>query len=436
MIRRLFTFLALTVFSCQAASNVNANHYDTSGDVQKSVVYGADERRDVYAHSDAVLQERARQSTVALMFAESFDATDPSNVRFGGRLQDAENLCDSERFLDDPVSAYCSGTLIDHDLILTAGHCISRAQDCENVRFVFNYYRPAEGALPRVSTDDIFRCKAIVATEQSNRLGMSIDYSVVQLDRMATPRFTPAPVRQESAPLLQNDRLAVIGSGSGIPFKIDSGGAVRDVRNTTRDYFVATTDTFIRSSGSGVYERSQNRVAGILVRGEGDYVNQGTCNVANVCAPDDCGGEAVTYVSHALRGLCGAEINRPHLCQLPDGGSLGPSDAGIATERFDFEAAQTSYAKRNTVDRSIALRAGQRLSFGTCGLDGASGVGDSYLRLMNAEGVELTSGDDECGKLSFGRYLAAANEVVTLRAGCYGETSCRGAIVLQIEDLD
>ncbi|GMU06703.1 hypothetical protein ASNO1_29560 [Corallococcus caeni] len=93
----------------------------------------------------------------------------------------------------------------------------------------------------------------------------------------ATLRARPPFAR--ATPLAVGTNVTVIGSGSGIPFKIDSGGAVRDARSGTLDDFVATTDTFGGNSGSGVYENSGYTVAGILVRGETDYKASGSCNV-------------------------------------------------------------------------------------------------------------------------------------------------------------
>ena len=58
--------------------------------------------------------------------------------------------------------------------------------------------------------------------------------------------------------------------------------------------------------GSGVYELSTQTVAGILVRGETDYVANGSCNVVNVCGETGCRGEDVTYVYPALVGFCRA----------------------------------------------------------------------------------------------------------------------------------
>jgi hypothetical protein len=271
----------------------------------EEVVYDTDNRQDVYAHPDATLRARAQQSTVALMFLGSINATDPNNITFPGpTLGVRHDLCPTERFLEDPTGSICSGTLIDDDVVLTAGHCVSTSSDCANIRFVFNYYRPASGAMQTVTIEDIFRCASVVARKQG-----SVDFALVRLNRPATPRFTPAPVKTGNSALVTGQSVAVIGSGSGIPFKVDSGGAVRDSRAGTLDYFVGNTDTFVGNSGSGVYETSNYSVAGILVRGDTDYVPNGDCNVVNVCPATGCRGEDSTYVYPAIAAFCRATNN-------------------------------------------------------------------------------------------------------------------------------
>ena len=274
------------------------------------IVYGLDDRQDVYAHPNATLRTRAQQSTMALMRPSALNTANPGSVTLNApTLQSKYNLCATERFLKDPSAAFCSGTLIDDDLVLTAGHCVVSALDCANVRFVFNYYRPSPDTLQPLTTADIFSCSSLVVRAKGLVNGQNLDYAIVKLDRVATPRFAPAPVRLDNSPLTSGQKLAVIGSSSGIPFKIDSGGSVRDPRSATLDYFVATTDTFGGSSGSGVYEVADYTLAGIVVRGGVDYVVKGTCSGVNVCSETGCRGEDVTYVYPAIRAYCSVTNN-------------------------------------------------------------------------------------------------------------------------------
>ncbi|MFY0582657.1 trypsin-like peptidase domain-containing protein [Cystobacter fuscus] len=403
----------------------------TLGKKENPVVYGTDDRQDVYAHPNATLRARAQQATVAVMDFDSFDATNPNNVTFPPwTLGQVYGLCTTERFRDDPVVAGCSGTLIDDDLVLTAGHCIKNAEECANKRFVFNYYRPAAGTLKTVTTEDIFSCASIVAHKLEDVGGRMLDYAILRLDRPATPRFTPAPVRLSNTALSTGQNVAVIGCGSGIPFKIDSGGSVRDARAGMRDYFVASTDTFGGNSGSGVYETSNYAVTGILVRGDTDYVENGTCNVVNTCSETGCAGEAITYVYPALLELCTATHNgSQRLCaNLP----LPPPPPANS---YTYTASNTNNAQRNTVNKLFTLAAGDVLEVGTCGLEGATGSGDTFLRLENAAGSEVAHNDDSdmCGNAnSYIKYIVPSAGAYTVRAGCFDNGGCGGTVVWKV----
>ncbi len=308
-------------------------------------MYGTDDRTDVYAHPDADLRALAQRSIVALVRARRVDASDPNNVTLSSRtLGEEESLCRGERFADDPTASYCSGTLIDDDLVLTAGHCVESAAECADTRLVFNYYRDSATTLARVTSLDVFQCAAVVTSRNETLAdGTELDYEILRIDRSAAPRFQPATVRRRGGVTL-GQRLAVIGFGSGIPAKIDSGGRVTDARVGFTDYFDANTDTFGGSSGAGVFDLSSRALVGILVRGATDYVDRGGCNVVNTCpdapGPADCDGESVSHVERALDDFC-ASNSAPRLCSRDDAGADAASADASDSDVDDSAAAPT-----------------------------------------------------------------------------------------------
>jgi V8-like Glu-specific endopeptidase len=425
--RSIVLLCGLAASGCAMLDEAHAPPADDKlGEAESPVVYGTDNRTDVYAHADATLRALAQQATVALMNPSDFNASNPNNVTFNGpTLQQAQNLCSSQRFLSDPTPAFCSGTLIDDDLVLTAGHCITSASACSSTRFVFKFYRPSATTLETVTTADIFSCQSIVVRQQAVVNGRNLDYAIVRIDRPATPRFSPAPIRAATGPLAAGQNVTVIGSGSGIPFKIDSGGSVRDPRAGTLDYFVASTDTFGGNSGSGVYEMSGYTVAGILVRGETDYVSSGSCRVVNVCTETGCRGEDITYVRPAVDAYC-LVAGSQRLCGTTEPPPPPPNS-------YPYSASNTNSAQQNTVNRVVALAAGEKITLGTCGLAGATFTGDTYLRFFGPGGTQVAANDDACGgygsSLSFTATAAGSYEI---RGGCYSSGSCTGTVVWQI----
>jgi len=294
-----------------------------------SVVYGDDDRTDWYAHPSADWRLRARESIVALVPSGNLDTSDPDDVRVTGEtLGERRDLCEGERFRDHPTGANCSGTLIDRDLVLTAGHCVESLGECTGTRFVFDYRYEADGVLANISMDeDVYECRQLVAQQN----GGGLDYAVVQLDRPVVAPHAPAPTRTMLGALPTDTPLVVIGFGSGIPMKIDDGGEVLSPRAGSLDWFGANLDTFGGNSGSGVFDATTGEVVGILVRGERDYRSEGDCNVVNTLPerPGDGSEEECTYAARAVEALCETDVpsalcDGTPLCRLCTGADECP----------------------------------------------------------------------------------------------------------------
>ncbi|MFT4705877.1 MAG: hypothetical protein ACI81R_003592 [Bradymonadia bacterium] len=283
---------------------------------EQSVVYGDDNRLDYYAHPDEGFRDLTRNTTVAMMDSGSLDRSDPNDIRIvGNTLAQAYGLCDDQLFRDNPTAAGCSGTLIDDNLVLTAGHCISD-RNCSSKLWVFDYFYVEDGLLETIDTDDVYSCSRIVA--QSNAGGRGgADYAIVELDRPVVGR-EPAVFNFERWPVEDGEPALMIGFGSGIPAKLDDGGIVLDRNETqTQNSFRASVDAFGGNSGSGVFN-DQFEVVGILVAGETDYEFSGGCTrVVELSETGGSqGGEQVTYAILAVDELCADGYPSGRLCDI------------------------------------------------------------------------------------------------------------------------
>lgn len=262
---------------------------DQNGGDPSKVIYGDDNRLDLYQVQDASLRALA-DSTVALMEAATLQDQGGGITKILGKnYRTSQGLCTSEPFGEQDLAAFCSGSLVAKDMIMTAGHCIRTASDCSNVRFVFGFALKAAGAHPKeVSSSEVYRCTSIVATQVE---GAGADFALVKLDRPVN-NHAVLEINRGAVPAVGAD-LTVIGHPVGLPTKVAGGAKVRSVQ---AGFLVANLDTYGGNSGSAVFNSASKKIEGILVRGENDFVSQGGCMVSQKCTDSGCRGEDVTLI--------------------------------------------------------------------------------------------------------------------------------------------
>jgi S1-C subfamily serine protease len=294
-LRRLLVPSLVTVVliaqGCAPASTNDTTNFDQSKqEVSSNVIYGSDGRLDLYQVSDDNLK-RLADSTVALIANKDLVVSGSSLAIKGSSFGSAYQLCNSEKFREQSTAAFCSGSLVGEDTIITAGHCIENASDCAGVNFVFGYALKAASVLPTsIASNEVYKCKSIIKQVLTSG---GADFAVIKLDRKVS-NHAPLSIRQSGSAAV-GDQLVVIGHPTGLPTKITTGGKIRSVANA--DFLVASIDTYGGNSGSAVFNASTGLIEGILVRGEQDFVQQGSCTVSKVCQEDSCRGEDITKIS-------------------------------------------------------------------------------------------------------------------------------------------
>lgn len=260
---------------------------------QEKVIYGVDDRKDFFDFkTDAKVRELAN-SVAALFFdtavTDNGDGTSTLRTQPFGQ---SRNLCSGERFFNQPIGAFCTGFLVGPDLIATAGHC-ANAGNVTTILFVFGFQmEDANTPVTRIPNKDIYRGKAMLGREEQ---GAGADWGLIQLDRPVTNRAV-LQVRRTGR-IADTAPVSVIGHPTGLPVKYAKDANVRD--NTPSAFFVANLDTYGGNSGSPVFG-ANHVVEGILVRGEADFVSNGTCNVSKVCPSTGCRGEDCTRIAELI----------------------------------------------------------------------------------------------------------------------------------------
>ena len=318
----LALFLFLGLVACAEAPSWEVEATD------QAVVYGDDNRLDVYEHPDPIWAQAALDQTVAIMDEWALILGDPDDIGIWAEfLQQAAGLCMDQIWLDQLSAADCSGTLIDTDLVLTAGHCVSGSTVFTSMRFVFNYAMADADTLNTITSDDVYSCVEILVQEET----MEMDYAIVRLDRPVVGR-SPAVVDASPLALAEGTGLVVMGCPTGLPIKIADDGYVRDGRPASLDYFVSNLDTFGGNSGSGVYRADSRALVGILVRGDVDYLYDETdmCSRIHECPMDGCRGEDSTYAFVAVEDFCDT-VGDSVICACGDGTCDGGAGESTVT---------------------------------------------------------------------------------------------------------
>jgi len=279
-----------------------------SAQFHPDVIYGSDTRVDLYQVKDPALLALA-DSTIALFQASDVTIKDGAAALATQPYGETYALCKEEPFYSQGSGAFCSGSLVAPDVIMTAGHCVPSAAECAGIKFVFGFDVKQEGVLPAsVPETQVYGCKELIGREQ-NETGA--DWALVRLDRKVADH---APVKLNlSGTIAKGAPVMVIGHPAGLPTKIAGGAHVRDA--SPNGYFVANLDTYGGNSGSAVFNESTGLVEGVLVRGEQDFVRKNGCFVSNVCPVDGCRGEDVTKIANVAPKIPVAE-EQAHVAAL------------------------------------------------------------------------------------------------------------------------
>jgi V8-like Glu-specific endopeptidase len=262
-----------------------------AGSNQVDVIYGEDNRKDVFESSNASFIELSK-STAAMIKGSNLKLLTNNEIEITASTLQQRGICSKERFSQQISAANCSGFLVAEDKIVTAGHCIRSEADCMNFKWVFDYRVDfSEQSSVNVPKTSVYSCKKIISRSLDSVT--KDDYAFIELDRKVLDR-QPLKLRK-SGKIEKGASLVVIGHPTGLPTKIADGANVRSLQGK---FFVANLDTYGGNSGSAVFNVETEEVEGILVRGETDYVLNSAlgCQVSNVCPADGCRGEDVTYI--------------------------------------------------------------------------------------------------------------------------------------------
>lgn len=257
-------------------------------------VYGKDDRLEYYEVMYTSREPTVRASA-ALMAPRQLVPIASGFRIHATSMNEAHNLCPDQKFGEQPVASFCSGTLVGEDLILTAGHCLT-SPTCRGYRVVFDYRLDRKNQSTfTVQESDVYRCQQVVAYEMKKDL----DYALIRLDRKVRGR-TPVAMTRFSEEWAGTEIFSV-GYPLGIPLKVAPNGKIHRVDGS---YYVTDLDTSFGNSGSGVFNWN-NQLIGVLIQGDQDFVydRSARCRRVKTCKFSECLGEDVLKLDMIRKDL-------------------------------------------------------------------------------------------------------------------------------------
>jgi hypothetical protein len=285
---------------------------------EAAIVYGDDDRRELYEQAGDPRAAIADSAVALVPRASLAGRRGPELADDVVSWGDQDGLCPGEPFAEQPVAAFCSGVLVDWDLVLTVAHCVEGIP-LDEVALVMGYYYVEPGVLGTSAADVLTPIEVVAQAHGVTRDDAVLDYAWVRLARPAPPWRRPAPLRATTHPLVDGESLALMGSAGGTPLKLDFGATVLDARPEQLDYFAADTDTSRGSSGAGAFD-PELVLAGMLARGGEDFTptDAGCLTTRREQVVTDT-WEELTYVQQALAGLCAQGERTSSLCRADCG---------------------------------------------------------------------------------------------------------------------
>jgi len=285
--RSFSPFLSMTDPKLQTLGEVSNDVIISELRKREKAIYGTDTRCEIHELTDARIEENAKAVCTIIETRNTTDNGNGTTTLHGIRFQDFANLCDCEKYKNQPVVSTGTAFLVDPSIIITAAHCIDE-NNINNFQIIFGFEILNGGATRTIiDNKNIYTASKILGWRLED--STEIDWAVVQLNRPVLDKKPLVCDFTESSNI--GDSIYCIGHPTGLPKKIAIDG---QINSANKHFYTANIDTYAGNSGSPIFNSQSHKVIGILVRGEpNDFIKVGDCYQSQRCIFNNCTGEDV-----------------------------------------------------------------------------------------------------------------------------------------------
>lgn len=171
-------------------------------------------------------------------------------------------LKEGEKFRNEPCVATGTGFLVSHSKLMTAGHCVRKGKNIEDIRIIFNFQMKDKKNFQReFDKREVYRIKHIIYYQYDPKERLSPDWALIKLDRTVVG-IEPLQV---SHTIQKRARVYMLGHPMGLPLKFSGEASVKNIAHVHK--FECDLAAFRGNSGSPVIDRVTHAVVGMLVNG-------------------------------------------------------------------------------------------------------------------------------------------------------------------------
>lgn len=270
--------------------NYNKGYYYENFDTPKGII-GTDDRKE-YFELSTTEKQWAPITAAFIHKSKIIKSSKPGFSIIKGATLTNRDICECEKYSNQPTAVTCSGIAVNDSTVISAGHCFgtNRVYDPKKLadhKVVFGFWKDSLAQTSyEVSNERIYEVKSKPDEIHCFSHSTDQDYICIELKNKISHHSQGYPKVRIPIAIEKIYALGYPGGReiAGIPLKAATNGKIQSVDPSLGNY-KADLDLFRKNSGSPVFSVSDNSLVGIVTRVTGgDYtpMTGANCRIALV----------------------------------------------------------------------------------------------------------------------------------------------------------